>query len=59
MKYLADDGRTAEVVSPNADDCGRIKVAIDNNEPVLVHYDDFIKEFNAIAKDDSNSFKTS
>lgn len=60
MKYLANDGRTAEVISPMADTCGRIKVVIDGNDkPVLVRYDDFIHEFNAIAKDDSNSFKTS
>lgn len=52
MKYLADDGRTAEVISRFADKQGDIIVVIDG-EQKAVNYDKFIQEFCSIAKNES------
>lgn len=51
MKYLADDGRTAEVISRFADKQRDIIVVIDG-EQKAVNYDKFIQEFCSIAKND-------
>lgn len=56
MKYLAQDGRTAEIISHTVNNKGQIRIMIDGcDEQQVVYYDDFIKEFNRIAKDNSNS----
>lgn len=56
MKYLAQDGRTAEMMSRFTNAKGQVRVVIgDTDEQMVVDYDDFIKEFNSIAKDGGNS----
>lgn len=56
MKYLAQDGRTAEIISRTVNNKGQIRIIIDgNDEQQVVYYDDFVKEFSGIAKDISNS----
>lgn len=53
MRYLADDGRIAEVISRFADKQGNICVMIDG-EQKTVNYDKFIHEFRGIAKENYN-----
>lgn len=56
MKYLAQDGRTAEMMNRFANAKGQVRVVIgDTDEQMVVDYDDFIKKFNSIAKDGGNS----
>lgn len=56
MKYLSQDGRTAEIINRFANAKGQVRVIIgDTDEQTVVDYDDFIKVFNSIAKDGGNN----
>lgn len=54
MKYIAADGRTAELMGQYIDLEGRVIANIDGKAQA-VDYREFIKEFNSIAKDEHNS----
>lgn len=54
MMYLAQDGRTAKIISVG-DNADTVRVVIGDDEPIMMSYSDFIGEFSAIAKDRNNS----